>query len=527
MDRQLTIILADDEPYICKMLEKVIDFERLGLCLLCSVHDGETLEKEIRENGPDIVLTDISMPRQDGLEVVRKARESGSRCRFIIVSGYRQFEYAYNALKYDVDDYLLKPIEGRELNQVLEKVCGDLRNKDSASRNAERARLHAELIGHGLQRELKRYSLSMEELNRQYQTNFQSGLYRMVFLKLELLQHQLPCLDEAGSAVHKLHLVAQRILAEFCHEIVAVEQKSGVLMLLNYPTEREGELKKVNHTLFSEARMAVDFTLTLCVGQSVRDLYELEGAKVSCERACWARLRYGVNQEIYAQDIPDLCDGNLGGVLRDVETNLYKAFANGDAESLRREYHRIFALPTQAIFSTECMKFVSKSAQGICREFGDIIHDSVRGEKEWEMLRTALEVQKDFASYEKTLTDALEQCMGEILAQLHERKAKPVLRACAYVEQHYAEQLTLEAMAGVVNLNPIYFSGLFKKETGRNFSEYLTEFRMQKAKEFLRKGEKNINEIADALGYTDARYFSKVFKKTVGVKPTDYRKIYG
>ena len=82
-------------------------------------------------------------------------------------------------------------------------------------------------------------------------------------------------------------------------------------------------------------------------------------------------------------------------------------------------------------------------------------------------------------------------------------------------------------MADLVNLNPIYFSNLFKRELGKSFTEYLTEYRMKKAKELLRMSNQNINEIADTLGYSDARYFSKAFKKEVGIKPTDYRKIYG
>ena len=103
----IKLIIADDEPFICGMLEKLIEFDALGLELIDCVHDGETMEAKIEELRPDIVLTDISMPRQDGLDVIRKTREKNNSCRFVIISGYKQFEYAYNALKYNVDDYLL------------------------------------------------------------------------------------------------------------------------------------------------------------------------------------------------------------------------------------------------------------------------------------------------------------------------------------------------------------------------------------------------------------------------------------
>ena len=99
MSRNVTLIIADDEPLICGMLEKLIDFDGLGLTLLGCVHNGEQLKEEICSQKPDVVLTDISMPKKDGLQVIRDIREKGIDCRFIIISGYRQFEYAYNALK--------------------------------------------------------------------------------------------------------------------------------------------------------------------------------------------------------------------------------------------------------------------------------------------------------------------------------------------------------------------------------------------------------------------------------------------
>jgi two-component system response regulator YesN len=116
----------------------------------------------------------------------------------------------------------------------------------------------------------------------------------------------------------------------------------------------------------------------------------------------------------------------------------------------------------------------------------------------------------------------LESCMKRIETE----NAKPIRQAKQYIEEHYGEKIVLEDIAGIVNLNPVYFSVLFKKETGLNFSAYLVNVRMERAKDLIRSSNETIAAIADEVGYKDARHFSQIFTKTVGIKPALYRKIY-
>ena len=107
---RIRIVIADDEQNICEMLKRLIRFDDLGLELIGMVSNGEDLRNVIVKEKPDIVITDIHMPVMDGLEVIRWCNENGCKTNFIVLSGYHQFEYAYNALKYKVNDYLLKPL---------------------------------------------------------------------------------------------------------------------------------------------------------------------------------------------------------------------------------------------------------------------------------------------------------------------------------------------------------------------------------------------------------------------------------
>lgn len=529
--QKMKLILADDEPYICELLVKLIDFDTLGLVLLACVHDGETLEREIEEQRPDIVLTDISMPKRDGLEVVRSTREKGIECRFVIISGYRQFEYAHNALRYNVDDYLLKPVEQSELNMVLKKLCGEIRQSFPDTGEAESVLLHTELMERGIYEELSQNKMTLSQVNQRYRTAFRDGYFQFFMLKLDFSRDEKQRMEDISSIVNKLRNIGYQNLRESCFEMVSADKRDGIIFLINYGKEQGETIKKQLHELYIEAKNIIDlfqgFNLTVSVGAAVEALHQLETAAQSCEQANWLRMYYGVNRLIYADPVGKANSGSLRPQLNKIWEELEKGYTAIDLEMVKRAFYRLFALPSTMLRSMECMLFTRDCISRFCEIYGTVTKTPANVQKASVEIDSKVNFQTSFPDYEMALIGQIEEYMLEMAEIIRKKHTKPVLKAYDYIEQHYSEQLTLEKMAQIVNLNPVYFSSLFKKESGQNFTEYLTGFRMMKAKEMLRKGDKNISEIADALGYLDARYFSKVFKKNVGIKPTDYRKIYG
>lgn len=527
----IKLIIADDEPFICGMLEKLIDFDALELELIECVHDGETLEERIETLRPDIVLTDISMPRQDGLDVIRKAREKGNNCRFVIISGYKQFEYAYNALKYNVDDYLLKPVEETELNRVLQKICEEIRHVTPSNADLERTRQHTYLMEKGIHQELKNDSLSLVDINRMFKTKFQKGLFRVAMMKLDFTRDEKQRMEDVSSVINKIRNIGYQNLQECCMEVLCSWRKDRVIFLMNYEKDADERIKKRLKEIYTHAKHVTDlfygFNLTMCVGKSVERICFLEESRTSCQRACWMRMHYGINQILFEETCPDTAVGGFQKHLDSIRESLEKAYNAMDAQAMKIAFRQFFLLPVPILCGTEAMYFLKTNIDYFCQRYSLVTKDGSAREAAREAIYAELDMQTSLRDYEQVLIRYVDQYLQEMAVFVKEKNAKPILRATSYIENHFAEHITLETMASVVNLNPIYFSNLFKREMGKSFTEYLTEFRMKKAKEMLRSSDYNVNEIADALGYTDARYFSKVFKKEVGIKPTDYRKIYG
>lgn len=531
MDTQLKLIIADDEPFICGMLEKLIHFDTLGIELVKMVHDGENLLEEITKHRPDIVLTDISMPKKDGLEVIKCCREREYSCRFIIISGYKQFEYAYNALKYNVDDYILKPVQEEELNGVLKRISDEIRHKELIEQGQQKSERDTYFIETATHRELKSNVMSMNEINQLYHTKFQQGQFRMLMLKLDFTRGDEQFTEDNSSVVKKLHDLVRQDFEELCFDIVLTDMWDGTMFLLNYDLEKENAVERTIKNLFVKAQNIVELfmgiTVTLCVGRNVTATDQIEVTKNSCRRANWLRMTQGVNQIIYEEKINDCPPKEFITTLNEEIGQLEKSFIALDENRMKETLDSIFELPSPVINSQQGMMAIRGIVINFCELYGKVMHDLAEAERVRKIISRKLHGMETLREYHGALEMQLREYMQLMEGKVKEKNIKPIRQAMVYIEKHYNEEISLERMADEVGLSPVYFSNLFKKETGQNYTEYLTGFKMNKAKQLLKEGNSNINEIAAQLGYADARYFSKVFKKEVGIKPTEYRKIYG
>lgn len=530
MSNRLKLIIADDEHFICDLLQELIDFQKLDLELVGIALDGEQLLEKMVQTQPDIVITDISMPKMDGLDVIRYAHEKGLKCRFIIISGYRQFDYAYNALKYDVEDYILKPIDQDELNTTLCKIIKEFRQEASEDhiRNYHSMQLHYLLKGI---EHLEERPITIELLNRSYGTNFRPGCFKMLLAKMDYTIGSQPVSMDTSSMVKRMIEMMQLRFRGSCYTMSFEARKSGVCVLLNYAPERETGIEADIQELFTSAKNVTDrfngLNLTFAVSTSSEDPDRLLDLQLECQVAQWSRMAAGINRIIKYESVAYQTKYLLQPRLDDLLGQCRRAFETVDIPLFQKSIEAFFALPTWMLSKKESMLFV----RHVQDSFLELNEERISDFTDWDVWRSTIFDQLrqcyTFSGYKECLVKCFSDAMNQIAENISRQNTRPVKQALAYVEQNYGKQITLEDVANEINLSPVYFSSLFKRETGQNFTVYVTEYRMRVARDLLKNSDKNINEIADELGYTDARYFSKIFKKSVGVKPTEYRKIYG
>lgn len=521
------VVIIDDEPHIRSLLKYLIHWDELDLMLkgcFDNAFDAVTL---MGEEKIDIVITDIMMPQMTGLEFIERAKEINKDCRFIIISGFQDFEFAQSAVKLGVSDYILKPINEDELNNILKKLAMEKSRNEERDETVAIMRQKFVIAMQGKVAECER-----EKINKEFAMNFaDSGNYYVILLGVCNYNKGE---DFRGYIDHILS-VLEKSVAEFC-----IEQERFMLSDLRYAIVvqiKPGADKQVFGTIDRKYRELVQqyaeitkLRFYLSVGIRVESVGLLRESLESAEFFLEGRLVYK-SSRVYIANILPQAEALLEENIR-MDPEQVRQFKNAvdavDVERVKKvirdlfddfpedEEEKIikcFYLPAQLV---NCLKMVLEQR--------DVHH------RDTEKLAGELKrILENCDSIFKIRSETESFCVEKMIEYLGIRKSNvQVYVQCAkeYIDIHYREDVTLNVIAEQIHVNPAYLSNIFKETMGVNYSVYLTSKRMEKAKELLENVNLNLSQIADYVGYKSTRYFSRIFERETGMKPSDYRRIH-
>jgi Response regulator containing CheY-like receiver domain and AraC-type DNA-binding domain len=535
----MKVLIADDEAKICQLINHLIDWSAMGMEVVDIVNDGKTAYESICRNRPDIVITDIRMPNFDGLELIRICKEQFPDVYFVIISGYGEFDYAKNAIKYGVEDYLLKPIKKKELEGALIKIrekydadCTDEQEKQQLRSIADTARgkIQQSFLTSLVRRAYDpgpAPDFKMEEVNSQYQCRFRPGLFTVV--SFQLYQRKEAMLKESlDFLAGKLQKIVEEELKELCEEFISLTSEGAVVCLLNTADDQFSKVKKqfhkikinISNEIFSNA------VLIIGVGNSYPDLNGAMCSYREAETALLNRIGYSGDEVIEYSRLKSF--GKSAADFIDIKTrnDIIAAQERMDVDAILQS---VDALRRQLVeYKTDSMLVYSCLLE--------LIETLQFGSKNYGAFFQQFDLEEYRRKYRSVLTfdELFDWINRETVAKYRKftdqkkvAEKKPIRVAKQYIYDNYNKNLTLETVSEFTGFNPTYFSVFFKKETGKNFSEYLTELRMKNAKSYIVSTDMDIADIAAEVGYNDLKYFSKLFKKATGINPTEYRRLYG
>lgn len=528
-------IIADDENKTCQLIQMLGKWEQFGIEIVAVCTDGEEAFQAIRKHTPDIVITDIRMPIYDGLQLIEKTKDSGLDTAFIIISGYRHFEYAQNALRFGIVDYLLKPIDQKQLNEVLDKTCRQLDRKAQSEKLNAQAR---EIVQNEYRRkqvqflkdvldgklEGKAALLDTEEMKRRYELEMTAqGAFQAMLLNVENQE----LLEEGSLFVEKVETLFSRAF-EFCHYAITGTGSRGIWCAVYFDMKSQMKVNEAIKNFYYDVRMMEEiygnFRPVLGVGTPETEKENFFDSFSRAGIAEWQKMAYGNMKIHYYKPLPqkDIFDPDE---LDEQMRILFSAMELLQTETVHQWFQMIRNLSRD---SSEYLVAVYEIRKRIIETFAEYLKNFKTEDGE----RAAAELEKK--SYRCGSLGELWSCLEDRIMAFIRKKTdekasgdvKPIQSVKQYVESHLNEAITLEEAAAIAGFTPAYFSGVFKKQTGQNFTEYLTEVRIQEAKRLLRGSQKSIGEIAVLTGYPDDKYFRKLFKKIVGIKASEYRKLY-
>lgn len=518
--RTFQVLIADDEAAIRNGLQETIDWRQLNMSVSCSAKDGLEAWGFIKEYHPDIVITDIRMPRMSGLELIKECRGQDMKTMFIILSGYDDFAYAQTAIRYGARAYVLKPLKIEELTAELESLKSELERMEEASAsNPPDYQLlwssSKQLFLNQLIHDEFRYESDIQVRLEAFPHHLGPGPYRVIVFSLFAEEVRLhpdltSCLLRIGS----------RVLEGFPGEIW-VSSPAQVVLLLHFPAKEDEMINRRLLSCYKTFKAYSDCHMAIGLGSREEGLIHASDSYKKAMNALSYCL-YESGQILYTESV--ICASPPTLSSKGVDTQpLISAIRSGNAQAIRDYCRRYFKALLYVPMPPP--SYIRGMSIYLVTDAQNMLRSQITEDMEFftEIPYVSISRLDTFRQIEDWVTE-LFLFYGEFLSQyFFNHKDGIIASAKAYISSHIHQKVPAEEVAAHVNLSPSYFTVYFKAKTGINFRNYVLNMKMEEAKRLLELSPGNINEIAWRVGYDDYRSFYRAFKNHTGMTPSQYQ----
>lgn len=536
---EIKVFLVEDEMVIRRGIKNSIDWEKEGYIFCGEASDGELAYPMIIKEKPDILITDIRMPFMDGLELCKLVKKELPNIKILILSGYDEFDYAKEAIRLGVTEYLLKPISSGKLLEALNGVSESIRrekeDKDLVRKYMEEMRENTEHEKQKFFEQMIAGNLSMAdalETGKKYEMNLSAGMYNLLLFRFTLGEENRKSGELLGEAEYAIEKLTERL--EYVFEFQRGVEGWAFLLMADNEEQMSERVKELSKDLEEIMKNYSTIAYFGGIGQPVARLRELEESFREAERALAARFTMELNRIIsvedirMAQNVDTLDDIEITsfGEIEKTRTMLEK-FLNNGAEDEIDEFVDVYIneLPEENLKSVLMRQYIIMDAYIVMMSFCEKI-EGIEGEMQAqsEELKNSMKTIQTLEEIKNYIRMLLKKIIG-VRDTISGRRYSDIIEiAKDQIRKTYmSDEISLNTIAAEVGMSPRYFSSIFSKEMGKTFVEYLTEIRMDRAKELLMCSSMKTSEIGYEVGYKDPHYFSYIFKKTQNCTPKEFR----
>ncbi|TCM89765.1 AraC family two component transcriptional regulator [Paenibacillus sp. BK033] len=537
----MKVLIVDDEAQIRRWMEALLAKTGLELQVLGTCGNGAEALEFCRVHPVELVITDIRMPIMDGLELIRSLKEENIPVRTLILSSYDEFKYASEALKLGADDYILKA-------EVTSESLRETVNKAKSRMDAEKQRTNEV---HQLKSRLNENQYAMRA---SYFNNLLRGdqaarrdfrrtmdLYRTKLADKHVMLMAVSLDDRSETAAPKIADpgLLEKAILNILDETIAKETGTGCafayqenlfVILCNAEgfggkTVREKAIRDA-FRLSDNLRDYLHVSASVGISEPHYDLSALPRQLKEALDALRQRRFYGKRNIVWASDTMPVLTSDIrknmqnvaGEISGHIEMGAYKSAIQA-LTVFMAEDNRLKALP-ESHFKAFCLELIFAVLHTV-RKIEQTTDQLDRYRS--ESLHEQLGILKTYEETKDWLLRTVSGLLGEV-ARLRPPYSEPVRSALRFLELYYPNDISLQQIAEYVHLNKTYLCELFKKETSLSINDYLTQIRIERAKELMAAGENRMGTLAEQVGYPNASYFTKVFKKMTGMTPVEYKK---
>lgn len=504
--RAYRVLIVEDEEIESSALAMMLKYNRQDIAEIQTAANGIQALECGRTFLPDIVFMDINLPGINGLEVIRQMRLLPDQPYFVIISAHSQFSYAQEAMRLDVQDFLVKPLQLADINRVLDGLVQELERSHSREERIQRQQARMDAIRPVLERDCVLSIASMRS-NTPIATIFDFMQIPIAYGFVFILRNREtggPLLQEVKARMKNMGICC---IGEIIHGICVCVALSGETI---HPVQVQEIMGHLSHALCTSGNLCwIGVGGVADCADDLRRSYE-QAAAASRDAA-----EAGTPVAFYAQDI--LPEENFLAHITEVSARISQDIRAGREEAVTSELQKFFC------------SFPRPASQHRMQEAAHWLYIMVVGNfpeyaKEFRPLTSEqIFYTQDFTALQNALANSFISIIELRRGVCDLQPNQIVSGAIRLIKQRFTENLTLDDVADELNVSLFYLSKLFRKHTGISFTEYLTQLRVSCAKNLLEGGELSVKEVAYAAGFNSQSYFSKIFKKYTGIAPSEYR----
>lgn len=522
---QLKLVLVDDEPIILKGLTETYDWGKMGYQVIGAARDGEEALQMILDKAPDLVLTDVRMKKMSGLELIERAKELNLNTNFIMVSAYKDFEYAKKACENGALSFLVKPIDDTELENTMYQIyeiCTEKKYKDKNYELWERILIEDrenflnQMVGKYLEGSLERQELSdffislarEKDLDNNY-IAIAAGIdiaQRVVNQnEFDLKQYLLDSILYKRLKEHYLVWTKKIVDGITCY-LINIGEKNNIepfkLLLTNLRKEMKSDLiSAISNADFGLEGMKQSYI-------QVQQLFEI------ASEAGAGILTVDRNTRIKVKPQYSL----------DIESQILSAIRSNNQDQLKEVYKKfIFLLPSEENSIKIYLRRLAVRVEFTLDKTYGLTQEMILGFQNFHQVVDNVMSLKLIDVFYRLLISVIDQRKRATCISNEDYFKDYVKLAVEYIQDHLPdESLSITEVSESIFLNPVYFGRLFKNIMKISFKKYVQKLRLEKAKELLMEDQESIANIGIKVGIPNPSYFTQLFKNYTGMLPSEY-----
>lgn len=524
-----SIMIVDDEAIFREYLRRTLDWSTLGFEITVEAKNGVEALELCADQPVDIALIDITMPFMDGLELTQKLKLQYPEMSIVLITGHNEFEYARTALKLGVEDYILKPFSKDELMLTLLKLQQEHRKvqQENLTYKENQQAVKESFLNQLISSDFILSDAEIKTRLEQFNIHIQNPVFVVACIEIDHIDLKWKKMSERTLMKYAVTNILSEALDESWKHHIFNGPEGRIIVLVEYGEHQSNITPSLNgyRKLGELIKKYLNFTITIGMGRSKEGFKNISESYQEALVALQNKFVLGHDRVITYESI-DAEVGKQAFYPVAVNEELLIELRMRNSERVQQILDQVFESILERRLSIDyvyviCIGLISVNLAYIT-ESGHPIEECFG-----ENFFPYNEIHK-FETLDKTfewIKGLFHKSMSYTGQYKNTRASKIAQSAKAYIEQYYPDpELQLEQVAQHVFINASYLRAVFKKEFGMTLSDYITQFRMKKAKELLGRGGLRLSNIAESVGYSDAGYFSKSFKKFYGYSPSEYEK---